>query len=562
MATVYLAKDLKHNRNVALKVLKPELAAVVGAERFFAEIETTANFQHPHILPLHDSGNADGFLFYVMPYVEGESPTRPGPSERGGMMSQVNRMGSVVFVWALASLVSPVATSGQSARTDFDRAAVDAVFADFTELPVPGCALGVVRGGELLYGRGYGLANLEHDIPITTESVFRTGSVSKQFTAAIVAIAATEGYLNLEDPMRKWIPELPDYGQPLTVLHALNHTSGLRDYLTLTGLRGLRGDDFYTGEELIAVQVRQEELNFPPGTEFLYSNSGYFLLAEAVERAVGKPFKEYAEEVLFGPLGMTHSHFHDDHDHIVPLRADGYAPLAEGSFRTSMTTLDMIGDGGVYSSIDDMVHWVNALATDGLRPGLSAMLETRGVLSSGEQIDYAMGQTHGEYRGLPTVGHGGSFVGFRAHVLRFPSERTNIVALCNRADGNPSARARSVADVVLADRLGPRPSEQVRSAGSRGDAPTTSPVADPSAYVGTYHSPELDVDYYLVEVDGALRIRAGAGIDARVVNAGRDTLRAGGLTFRFVRAGDQVTGFELDAGRVVHVRFERAVGSP
>ena len=474
------------------------------------------------------------------------------------MMSQVTRMGSGVFVWAV-SLALPVATSAQ---TDFDRAAVDAVFADFTDLPVPGCALGVVRDGELVYGRGYGMANLEHDIPITTESVFRTGSVSKQFTAAVVAIAAMEGHLSLEDPLRKWIPELPDYGQPLTIRHALNHTSGLRDYLTLMRLRGLRGDDFYTGEELIAVQVRQEELNFAPGSEYLYSNSGYFLLTEAVARAVGKPFKEYAEEIVFGPLGMTHSHFHDDHNHIVPLRADGYAPLPEGGFRTSMTTLDMIGDGGVYTSIDDMVYWVNALATDGLRPGLTAMLETRGVLTSGEQIDYAMGQTHGEYRGLATVGHGGSFVGFRANVLRFPSERTSIITLCNRADGDPSSRARAVADVVLADRLGPRASERVRSAGSRGDAPTTSPGTDPSQYVGTYHSPELDVDYDFMEVDGALIVRAGAGIDDQVVGVAGDTLRAGSLTFRFVRVGGQVTGFELDAGRVVHVRFERITERP
>ena len=474
------------------------------------------------------------------------------------MMSQATRMGPGVFVWAVASLALPVATNSQ---TDFDRAAVDAVFADLTEVPVPGCALGVVRDGELVYGRGYGMANLEHDIPITTESVFRTGSVSKQFTAAVVAMAAMEGHLSLEDPLRMWIPELPDYGQPLTIRHALNHTSGLRDYLTLMRLRGLRGDDFYTGEELMAVQVRQKELNFAPGAEYLYSNSGYFLLAEAVTRAVGKPFKDYAEEIVFGPLGMTHSHFHDDHDHIVPLRADGYAPLPEGGFRTSMTTLDMIGDGGVHSSIDDMVHWVNALTTDGLRRGLTAMLETRGVLTSGEQIDYAMGQTHGEYRGLATVGHGGSFVGFRAHVLRFPSERTSIITLCNRADGNPSSRARAVADAILADRLGPRAPERVRSAGG-GDPPTTNPGTDPSQYLGTYHSPELDVDYDFVEVDGALTVRAGAGIDEQIVGVAGDTLRAGSLTFRFVRVGGNVTGFELDAGRVVHVRFERIIERP
>ena len=471
-------------------------------------------------------------------------------------VSNGTRIGFTLLVAAVACSTRPGAAAAQT----FDRAAVDAVFADLTGSPAPGCALGVVRDGALVYGRGYGMANLEHGIPITTESVFRTGSVSKQFTGAVVAITAMEGRLSLEDPLRKWIPELPDYGQPLTIRHALNHTSGLRDYLTLMRLRGLRGDDFYTGEELIAVQISQEELNFPSGSEYLYSNSGYFLLTEAVARAVGKPFKEYAEETVFGPLGMTHSHFHDDHDHIVPLRADGYAPLADGGFRTSMTTLDMIGDGGVYASIDDMVHWVHSLTSDGLRPGLSAMLETRGVLTSGERIDYALGQRHSEYRGLATVGHGGSFVGFRANVLRFPSERTSIVTLCNRSDGRPSERALAVANVVLADRLGPRASERAGAAGGRDPAPEASPIGDPSPYVGTYHSPELDVDYDFLEVDGVLTVRAGAGIDEQVMGVSGDTLRAGSFTFRFTRGRDGVTGFELDAGRVVHVRFERVSG--
>ena len=474
------------------------------------------------------------------------------------MTSHANRACFVLLIGIIAASVLPVATTGQM---NFDRNAVDAVFADLAEFPSPGCALGVVRDQELIYGRGYGMANLEHEIPITTESVFRIGSVSKQFTGAVVAIAAMEGYLSLEDPLRKWVPELRDYGQPLTIRHALNHTSGLRDYLTLMRLRGFRNDDFYTDDELITVQARQDELNFPSGTEFLYSNSGYFLLTVAVARAVGKPFKEYAADVVFRPLGMTHSHFHDDHNHIVPLRVDGYAPVREGGFQTSMTTLDMIGDGGVYTSIEDMVLWTHALTSDGLRSGLTTMLETRGVLTSGQEIDYALGQRHSEYRGLATIGHGGSFVGFRADMLRFPSEHMTIVTLCNRADGNPSARSLAVADVVLSNRLGPRPPER-ESIGERNSVPTASPVTDPSPYLGKYYSPELDIDYNFMEVDGALLVRAGAGIYEHVVGVSGDTLRAGSLTFRFNRVRNEVTGFELDAGRVVHVRFQRIVGGP
>ena len=441
------------------------------------------------------------------------------------------------------------------AQGDFDTTAIDNVFADFNS-ETPGCALGVVQSGQLVYGRGYGMANLEHDIPINTTSVFRIGSVSKQFAAAVAALAAMEGYLDLEDPLQKWIPELPDYGEPLTLRHTLNHTSGLRDYITLMSLKGLRGDDFYTVAELIEVQALQEELNFPSGSEYLYSNSGYVLATEAVARAVGKPFKDYAEEVLFRPLQMSHSHFHDDHNHIVPLRADGYSPRGDG-FRTNMTTLDMIGDGGVYTSIDDMVHWVTALEQDGIRSGLTPILETRGVLNSGEEISYALGQSHGEHRGLATIGHGGSWVGFRADVLRFPSQSTSIVTLCNRADASPSGRAIQVADIVLAEHLAPVSEEPNLEAEDRRERTEPSEISDPSPYLGTYYSPELDVNYEFVNTGGSLVVHMGSNAESELQRISGDTLAAGSRTFRFSRERGGVTGFELDAGRVVHLRFRR-----
>jgi len=457
------------------------------------------------------------------------------------------------------------------AQASFDTDAIDAVFADFDTPQTPGCALGVVSDGRLVYGRGYGLANLEHGIPITTRSVFRSGSVSKQFTGAVVAIAALEGHLSLEDELRTWVPEIPDYGNRLTIVHALNHTSGLRDYLTLMRLRGLRGDDFYTEAELIARQAAQAELNFDPGSEYLYSNSGYFLLTEAVSRAVGMSFREYADEVLFGPLGMSSSHFHDDHNHIVRLRADGYAPLRDGGFRTSMTTLDMIGDGGVYTSVEDMAKWLTAQDRDDLRSGLTAIVQAPGVLTSGEEIPYALGLSHGTYRGLPTIGHGGSFVGFRAHTLRFPTEGIGLVTLCNRSDGDPGTRTRRVADVVLGNRLGAAPQERESQVREPSGVPAEKPT-DPEAYVGSYYSTELDVEYRIDVSGNELRVRAGAGIDEVLFQIAGDTLATGeplpgdrldpDLVLRFQRNGSAVTGFELDAGRVVHLRFRRVSDEP
>ncbi len=297
------------------------------------------------------------------------------------------------MVHADATAHSQRAAGPGVASPDWD--AVDEVFAAYDHTDTPGCALGVVQGGDLAYARGYGMANLDYGIAITPQTVFRTGSVAKQFTAAAIAIAARDGALSLDDPVKKWIPTLPTYPSDPTVRHMVHHTSGLRDYLTLMSLKGLRRDDFYTDAEVRAVVSRQRELNFAPGAEHLYSNSGYFLLGQIIREATGRSLREYAQEKIFGPLGMAHSHFHDDHNHVVRSRATGYAPVDDG-YRISMTTLDMVGDGGVFTSIEDLVHWVNALDFDGLDNGLSAMLEVRGVLNSGDTIPYAFGQTHGE----------------------------------------------------------------------------------------------------------------------------------------------------------------------
>jgi len=321
-------------------------------------------------------------------------------------------------------------------------------------------------------------------------------------------------------------------------------------------VRGLRPDDFYTDSEVRDVVSRQRELNFTPGAEYLYSNSGYFLLGQIILEATGTSLSEYAEAKIFGPLGMSHSHFHDDHNHIVENRATGYAP-ERGGFRISQTTLDMVGDGGVFTSIEDLVHWVNALNDDSLDKGLTPMLETRAIMNSGDTFRYAFGQSHGEYRGLRTVGHGGAFVGFRADITRFPDQATSIMTICNRGDSNPTGLARQVADVVLADQLG-APEEEESQAGQAGvETPRPGPVSNPEDYVGHYFSPELNVEYVLSMDGEALRLRVGSGIDGQLSSLGNDELFLDGVTLRFSRDAGGVTGFEVDAGRVQHVVFEK-----
>jgi len=238
------------------------------------------------------------------------------------------------------------------------------------------------------------MANLEYGIPLTSQSVFRIGSTSKQFTAMCIVLLEEEGKISLDDNLKKYFQEMPDYAESITIRQLLHHTSGVRDYLTLMSLAGARGDDFYTDPEVIDMIARQKELNFVPGDEFLYSNSGYFLLAEIIKRVTGDSMRAYAEDKIFKPLGMTHTHFHDDFTQIVKSRASGYGRKKGGDFWINMTTLGMIGDGGVFTSVDDLLLWDQNFYDNKLGKADKKLIDkvlTPGVLNSGEKLDYAFG---------------------------------------------------------------------------------------------------------------------------------------------------------------------------
>ena len=438
-------------------------------------------------------------------------------------------------------------------------AAIDSIFAAYDDTRSPGCALGVIRDGELAFARGYGMADLEHGVPLSSRSVFRIGSVSKQFAAAATILLAREGTISLDDPVRRWIPELADFGSAFTIRRLLNHTSGVRDYLTLMSLAGKRDEDWYSDQDVLDILARQTAPNFAPGSDHLYSNAGYFLLSQIVKRASGRTLAEYAAERMFGPLGMRDTHFHDDPTRLVPARAVGHAPVEGGGYRISTTTLPMIGDGGIFTSIEDLVAWdrnLDAGATVG-GPGFVAEMHRRGILDSGDTLDYAMGLVHGAHRGLRTVSHGGSFVGFRAASIRYPDERVSIYTLCNRADADPMRLGRRVGEVVLGDRMTPATDAPAdRPAPPRADTLPVSPRAA-AAFEGVFYSDELDARYRVIADGAELRLAVGNWLDGPLARIGEDVFRRGGLTLRFEREAGRVDGFLLDAGRVRGIRFRR-----
>ncbi len=336
----------------------------------------------------------------------------------------------------------------------FDKQAIDGIFAEWDKPDVPGCALGIIKDGEMIYSRGFGLANLEHDIPNSPGSVFRIASTSKQFTAASIILLSLEGKLSLDDDLKGFFPDFPDYATAITVRHLLNHTSGIRDYLQIAYLKGLRDDDYYEDDEIMQWLINQTDLNFTPGDEYLYSNSGYWLLGQIVNKVAGKNMREYAFEKIFKPLKMTSTHFHNDHNEIVQNRASGYASDGNDGYKISMTTLDMIGDGGIFTTIEDAKKWDDAFYShDVLGEDFWELMTLQGVLNNGEQIEYASGLSIGEYKGLKTIRHGGAFVGFRAEMLRFPEEHLTIVIFANRADANPSLKAERIAELLLKEKL-------------------------------------------------------------------------------------------------------------
>lgn len=349
----------------------------------------------------------------------------------------------------LTLLAAPLAAQSPS---DPPPARVDSIFAPLNRPDGPGCAVGVYRAGAIAYAAGYGLANLEHGIRVTPRTAFYIASTSKQFTAISIALLAEAGRLDLEAPVRRWIPELPAYADSVTVSDLVHHTSGIRDYLTLWGQAGRSFGSDITEEEALASIARQKSLDFKPGTRWSYSNSGYFLLSVLVRRVTGKSLRQFADSAIFRPLGMTSTHFHDDRMFVIPQRAEGYEPKAGGGWAGHRTGYALVGDGGLYTTVEDLAKWDANFYDNRIGKGGPAFIEaitTPGTLSGNRPMNYAFGLMREEYRGLPVVSHGGSFIGFRAALTRYPTRRLSVAVLCNDYTADADGLARKVADLWL-----------------------------------------------------------------------------------------------------------------
>jgi CubicO group peptidase (beta-lactamase class C family) len=364
-----------------------------------------------------------------------------------------------VLAWLLALLVVPSFAGAQPAvGADAPAARVDEIYARWDSRQSPGCAVavGTARGEQ--FSRAYGMADLEHDVPNSPETVFEAGSVAKQFTAAAVVLLAQSGRLSLEDDVRKHVPELPDYGTPITIRHLFTHTSGLRDWGTVVDAAGWpRTTRIHTHAHALDVISRQKSLNYTPGAEYSYTNSGYTLLAIIAERVSGQSLNEFSKRHLFEPLGMNHTRWRDDFARVVKRRATAYTVGPDGSFRMLMPFENVYGNGGLLTTVGDLLRWTENLEHGKVGgPAFIEEMHRQARLNDGRQIAYASGLRVGSYRGLHEVNHGGATAGYRAFLTRFPDERVSVAVLCNVTNVNTEALAHQTADVFLAGAT-PRP---------------------------------------------------------------------------------------------------------
>lgn len=317
--------------------------------------------------------------------------------------------------------------------------------------PAPGCAVAVSLNGETVFEKAFGLAEMEHNIPNTPQTIFESGSVAKQFTAAALVLLQQDGKLNLDDDVRKYIPELPDYGSKMTIRHLLNHTAGLRDWGSVMGLTGAgRGNRVISQELAVDVILRQKGLDFTPGAEYSYSNSGYQLAAEIVERVAKQKFPAFVEERLFKPLGMKNSSWRDDYQRIVPGRAQAYSRDGNNApWKLNMPIMNVYGNGGMLTTVGDWMKWNAMLDSRSLGAPLVEALETQGVLNDGRKINYALGLNVDTYKGMRDVSHGGSTAGYQTFLARYPEKKVSIGVLCNGTSPSAGGVAANITDEIF-----------------------------------------------------------------------------------------------------------------
>ncbi|HEX8197817.1 MAG TPA: serine hydrolase domain-containing protein [Pyrinomonadaceae bacterium] len=456
---------------------------------------------------------------------------------------------------------------GQTTDNAIDRQ-IDRLFSNYGST-TPGVAVAVVQDGKIIFKKGYGAANLEYDIPITTKTVFQIASVSKQFTAFSIYLLEKQAKISLEDDIRKYVPEVPDFGKTIKIKHLLAHTGGVKDQWALLALAGWRMDDVITTQHILKLASKQKELNFEPGSRYLYSNSGYTLLAEIVKRVSGQSFAEFTKKNIFEPLGMTDTQFYNDYERIVKNRADSYE-LENGAYKKKNLSNSADGASNLYTTVEDLAKWV--LNFENPKVGDAELIKRfnePSLLNNGERVVYgisdgepgyhAKGQIHWNYRGLHLMSHGGHAAAFRSFLGRFPDKNLAVIALSNDEHYQNFNTSIKIAEFYLKDDLKPN---QITNTPASPNKTARKPNANLKDFEGKFYNDELEAFYSAKFAGEKLilsHIRHG---DIELTEIGEDKF-SGRIEFpvevEFVRdKNGVVTGFKISNFGAKNVKFARA----
>jgi CubicO group peptidase (beta-lactamase class C family) len=433
---------------------------------------------------------------------------------------------------------------------------VDELFFAWDSEDAPGASVAVVKNGELIYKKGYGMANLEYDIPNGPSTVFHIASVSKQFTVFSILLLQEKGLLSLDDDIRKHIPEVPDFGSTITLRHLASHTSGLRDQWNLLAMAGWRLDDVITKEHVLTLVSRQKELNFQPGEEFLYCNTGFTLLAEVVARVADQSFADFTRTQIFEPLNMHNTLFYDDHEKIVKNRAYSYYRDGSGN-KKSVLNYANVGATSLFTTVEDLSLWAMNFSDPKIgNPGMISTMNTPAKLNSGQTIGGALGQFVGKYKGLNEIQHGGADAGYRSYLTRFPDQDFSVAVFSNAAAFNPGGMAHRIVDIYLEDLIEKSPEEEDQKE-MESDDPISVDQDILETYLGDFQlRPDLVIG--IKESGGKLIAAATGQPDANLIPQTKTEFALEGLEIKieFIpNEGEKVKLLKLHQGGMIFDAF-------
>jgi len=405
---------------------------------------------------------------------------------------------------------------------------IDSLFKQWDNPKSPGCAIGIVRNDSLIYAKSYGMANLENSVPITTQTIFEMGSVSKQFTAYTIMLLAQQGKLSIDDDIHKYLSWIPDFEKKITVSNLLYHTSGIRDYDYLLNIVGTAPEDLITREHIIKVLSKQQSLNFDPGGQYMYSNSGYFLLGEIVRSVTGKSLRRFTDSAVFKPLGMNNTHFHDDYTEVVPNRAYPYMQAD----KMGIVNSSAVGAKGLFTNIDDMSKWaIDFLNNKSDRHLIIEQMMQSGKLNNGKETGVGSGLQTDEFSGLKVYFHPGRYNGYSNLVAYIPQTKMAFFIFSNMGNIDVFDKTYEVAGLFIKDRS---PEQTKTPIKLRGDSIITD-TASAKKFLGPYVID--DGEHAVFKLKNKKFYYANYGTDFLLIRTARDSfyfpMQPVGIKFAF-----------------------------